>query len=514
MLRRMVAAAKMPQRKHITRSLRFTLSAAYTGLFTLLLLGVGLLFRHTLITKLDDQTRDDLEQSWEVVTATLRIVHDIGQANYHPVWHFDTQDPDENATSVRIKSVYLIADEKGRPVPENYSSTYESLGFDTPAQVQQVLRSNQAVWLKKKDPDGSPYLIRQSFVVSEDHARKYFVAIGKSFAESDRLVNDINWLCVGLIPMVILTGFATGWIFAGRALTPVMEIARAAERISGSNLSLRIPSGRTGDELDYLTETFNQMIQRLEVSFNQVRQFSTDVSHELRTPITIVRGQMEVALMTAQTAEQYRDAIVDSLEDIERLSQIVRALLLLSQAETGQVILQKQTLDLVEIMHDLVEEFQIPAEGAEVELKFVAAVYRCQGDFDRVQIERMLSNLLSNAIKFTGPGGQVTVTVGREGNDAEIVVEDTGQGIPPEHLPHIFDRFYRVRGPEAHASPEKGLGLGLSFVEWIVRAHGGTIDAQSATGEGTTFTIRLPLNHAEGDALTSAEGPVETIRQV
>lgn len=504
----------MVKRKHITRSLRFTLSAVYTGLFTLLLLGVGLLFRHNLVTKLDDQARDDLEQSWAVVVSNLRIDHDPGQSNYHPVWFFDKSDPDESTISARIKSVYLVTDEKGKPVPENYSSIYESLGFDSPAQVQQVLHSNQAVWLKKKDPDGEPYLIRESYVVSEDHTRKYFVAIGKSFAESAKLVNDFNWLCVGLIPMVILTGFVTGWVFAGRALTPVMEIARAAERISGSNLSLRIPSGRTGDELDFLAETFNQMIQRLEVSFNQVRQFSTDVSHELRTPITIVRGQLEVALMTAQTAEQYRDAIVDSLQDIERLSQIVRALLLLSQAETGQVILQKQSLDLVEIMHDLVEEFQIPAEGAEVELKFVAAVYRCQGEFDRIQIERMLSNLLSNAIKFTGPGGQVTVTVARAGNEAEIVVADTGQGIPPEHLPHIFDRFYRVRGPEAHASPEKGLGLGLSFVEWIVRAHGGTIDARSTTGEGTTFTIRLPLNNSEGEQENVAEGQSEAIKQV
>jgi heavy metal sensor kinase len=503
---------RMAKRRHIARGLRFTLSAVYTGLFTLLLLGVGLLFRHNLVTKLDDQARDDLDQSMAVVRANLRIEHDPGLADYHPVWHFDTTDPDEAADAARIKSVYLLADEHYKPIPDNYSSTYESLGFDTPAQIQQVLHSKQAIFLKKKDPNGVPYLIRQSYVDSEDHQRRYFVAIGKSFAESDKLVSDFNWLCVGLIPLVILTGFATGWIFAGRALTPVMEIARAAERISGSNLSLRIPSRKTGDELDYLAETFNQMIERLEVSFNQVRQFSTDVSHELRTPITIIRGQMEVALMTAQTAEQYRDAIVDSLQDIERLSQIVRALLSLSQAETGQVVLQKQTLDLVEVLQDLVEEFQIPAEGADVELKFVSMVYRCQGEFDRVQIERMLSNLLSNAVKFTPAGGRVTVTLGRVADQAEILVEDTGQGIPPEHLPHIFDRFYRVRGPEEHASPEKGLGLGLSFVTWIVRAHGGSIDAQSEAGKGTAFRIRLPLS-SEAPPEMSIEGSPEAIRQ-
>jgi signal transduction histidine kinase len=235
------------------------------------------------------------------------------------------------------------------------------------------------------------------------------------------------------------------------------------------------------------------MIERIEINFNQVRQFSTDVSHELRTPITVVRGQLEVALFTAQTVDQYRDAIVNSLADIERLSQIVRALLLLSQAETGQLLLQKQRLDLVEVADNIVDQFQIPAEGGEVTLEFISRVARCAGDFDRVQIDRMLSNLLSNAIKFTPAGGVVRVILDRYEDQAEIRVEDTGRGISPEHLPHIFDRFYRVRGPSEPASPEKGLGLGLSFVAWIVRAHGGTIDVQSEPGKGTSFRVRLPL---------------------
>src|SRR6185437_4003092 len=204
------------------------------------------------------------------------------------------------------------------------------------------------------------------------------------------------------------------------------------------------PVRGAGDEIDRLIETFNQMIERIEINFNQVRQFSTDVSHELRTPITVIRGQLEVALFTAQTVEQYRDAIVDSLSDIERLSQIVRALLLLSQAETGQVILQKQQLDLVEVAESIVDQFQIPAEGAEVALRFIKRAAHCTGEFDRVQIERMLSNLLSNAVKFTPAGGEVRVVIDRRDSAAEIRVEDTGEGIPAEHLPHIFDRFYRV----------------------------------------------------------------------
>ncbi|MDP9171149.1 MAG: ATP-binding protein, partial [Acidobacteriota bacterium] len=460
---------------------------------------------------LDEQAYDDLNHDWAVVKTNLQIQNDPGPSNYHLVWFLDINDPEENSIKARIQGIDFIADSDGHALEE--SPTYKSLGADDLKHVRAVLRSNQPVWVDKWDPTGVRYLIRQGNLESENHLRRYFVAIGKSRGQDVAILQKFTWLCVGLIPLVVLTGGITGWIFAGRAITPVLEIAGAAQRISGSNLSLRIPSRKAGDELDYLIDTFNQMIERLEMNFNQVRQFSTDVSHELRTPITVVRGQLEVALFTAQTADQYREAIINSLADIERLSQIVRALLLLSQAETGQVVLQKQTLDLVELTDLITDQFQIPAEGAEVELKFTANVERCTGEFDRIQIERMLSNLLSNAIKFTRPGGTIGVTVDRAGDQAEIRIEDTGYGISREHLPHIFDRFYRVRGPDEHASPEKGLGLGLSFVAWIARAHGGEVDVQSELGKGTTFRIRLPLG-IEAPAAESGEAQPALMKPV
>jgi heavy metal sensor kinase len=480
-------------RKHITRGLRFTLTAVYTVVFTLLLVGVALYFRQTLANSLDDQSHDDLEENWAVVKAYLRIVNDSGQNNYHAKWFNDPNDPDETSAVAGVKKVYFIGDAAGHVLEA--SSNYESLGMDQPAEIRSVLQANGAVWSNKTDSDGVPYLIRASYVNGESAtSTRFYVAIGTSLAGSREVLNRFTLRAVGLVLLIIPTGCIMGWIFAGRALTPVLEVARTAERISGSNLSLRIPVRGAGDEIDRLIETFNQMIERIEINFNQVRQFSTDVSHELRTPITVVRGQLEVALFTAKTVEQYRDAIVDSLSDIERLSQIVRALLLLSQAETGQVILQKQQLDLVDVAEGVADQFQIPAEGAEVTLRFIKHVAYCTGEFDRVQIERMLSNLLSNAVKFTPPGGEVRVSVDRRDDMAEIRVEDTGEGIPAEHLPHIFDRFYRVRGAGEQASPEKGLGLGLSFVAWIVRAHGGSVDVQSEPGKGTMFIVRLPLS--------------------
>jgi heavy metal sensor kinase len=484
----------VPGRKHITRGLRFTLTAVYTVVFTLLLVGVFLFFRQTLASSLKDQSHDDLEQNWAVVKGYLRIDNDPGQTNYHTNWHVNADDPDETNAVASAKKVYFICCKATGEVIEA-SSNYEELGLDNKAEIRSVLETSGAVFNNKTDSDGVRYLIRASYVNGEDDTgRRFYVAIGTSLAGSDGVLKQFTLRGVVLVLLIIPTGCIMGWIFAGRALMPVLEVARTAERISGSNLSLRIPARGAGDEIDRLIETFNQMIERIEINFNQVRQFSTDVSHELRTPITVIRGQLEVALFTAKTVEQYRDAIVDSLSDIERLSQIVRALLLLSQAETGQVILQKQQLDLVEVADGVVDQFQIPAEGAGVTLEFLGHVAQCLGEFDRVQIERMLSNLLSNAVKFTPAGGHVRVSIDWRDDAAEIRVEDTGEGIPAEHLPHIFDRFYRVRGAGEQASPEKGLGLGLSFVAWIVRAHGGTVDVQSESGHGTTFIVRLPLS--------------------
>ncbi len=320
------------------------------------------------------------------------------------------------------------------------------------------------------------------------HQRRWYVAEGRSLAE-DRLVLrkfERNWVIFFPIALVICA--LVSWYSAGGVLKGLQSVEKAAQAITGSNLGLQISKRGADDELDRLIDSFNAMSGRLKSSFEQIRQFSTDVSHELRTPLTAIQGQLEVALFTATSKEQLKEAIENALQDVERLANLVKALLLLSQSESGQIPIKKSRLDLAALLGDLVDQFQIPAEACRVTLtQLKRGPVPCEGD--RTQIERVITNLLSNALKYTPSGGWVRATAESAENGVRLIVEDSGVGIPQNHLPHIFDRFYRVPDP----NPEKGLGLGLSFVAAIVKAHGGEIKVDSAIGRGSRFEVTLPM---------------------
>ncbi len=462
-----------------TRGLRFRLTLSYVVFFTVLLCALGFFFHHTLSSILDRQTREMLEEEWGAVNGYLRVVAD------HPLWFYDEEDPEEKAIVDRLRRVLLVADASGKVL--EVSGAYEVIGIDSPEEIREAFRSRKPVFRMRTSAQGLPYMIRAGVLKDEQHG--YYVAVGRPLIESRHVLERFTLRYFALMPVMILSSGLLGWVLAGRALRPVDDVSRAARRISGENLSLRIAARGAGDELDELIGALNHMMARLENSFEQMRRFSSDVSHELRTPITAIRGQLEVALFTARSQEQYREAIVNAMEDVERLSHIVRALLLLSRAESGHLALHKEPLDLAALVRDIVEQFQIPAEGGQLDLT-VELPGECAAVVDRVQIERLVSNLLSNAVQYTPAGGQVRVRLARRGDQVELTVEDTGCGIAREHLPHIFDRFYRAPSPED--GPEHGIGLGLSFVAWIAKAHGGTVDVVSEPGQGSRFTVRFP----------------------
>jgi heavy metal sensor kinase len=463
--------------------LRFRLMLSYVFFFFLLLVALGLLFRHELKTQLDGDVETLLNDDWGAIKGWVSI------ENARPKWE-QPEDEDETGIVAQLKQVYFIADEHGNAL--EYSDEYQSLGLDSRSEIERILQlpEGKTEYTIRRDREGKPYRIKRGWMAGP-RRHHYFLAMGRSLADSQRNVAQLTRDYFLFLPALIALSSLLGWIWAGRALGPLNSVAQAALNITGSNLSLRIPPRGAGDELDHLIDSFNRMTARLSQSFEQIRRFSTDVSHELRTPLTSIRGQLEVALFTAETPEQYREAMTNALEDVERLSSIVRALLLLSEAESGQLALQKAPLDLGEVALDIVEQFQIPAQDKALRLR-ASILPGCVVPADRVQIERLLSNLLSNAVKYTPAGGSVWVRVAAAESPefASVEVEDSGVGIAAEDLPHIFDRFYRVRNAETNRI--SGLGLGLSFVSWIVEAHGGRIDVASSPGAGTRFRILLP----------------------
>src|ERR1700720_1754078 len=414
--------ARLP---HICRGLRFRLMVSYVLFFTVLLVGVGMLFRATLKLYMDGDIQDALEEEWGAAKGYLHI------ENQRPIWVADASDPEEAYILERLRHVYLLTDSNGYVL--EHSPTYDSVGIDSPQEIIRILRLPKPEVHVRRDKSGVGYLIKAGSVPDEK-GRPYFFAIGRSLEANERTVHAFTRTYFLLMPaMIVVAGFL-GWALAGRAIQPLNSVAQAAQTITGSNLSLRIPRRGANDELDHLIDSFNRMTERLGQSFEQIRQFSTDVSHELRTPLTAIRGQLEVALFTAATPDQYRDAMVNALEDVEKLSSIVRALLLLSQAESGQLVLQKTALDLGDVAEDVVDQFQIPAEEKQVRLtaRIEPGVVILA---DRTQIERLFSNLLSNAVKYTPRSGTVQVRVRRdERNWGRIEIEDTGVGIPAENL--------------------------------------------------------------------------------
>jgi heavy metal sensor kinase len=293
-----------------------------------------------------------------------------------------------------------------------------------------------------------------------------------------------------VLPLALLFAGGGGWLLAQRALRPVDRMTEAARRISAEHLDERLDTTGSDDELDRLAATLNDMLGRLDVAFRQIRQFSADASHELQTPLTILKGELEVALRAPRSPEEYRRVLASALEESERIALLVEGLLLLSRADAGVLRMDRQPVDLAELVMEVGESAQVLANthGVTLELKPAARV-TIQGDRDHLR--RLILNLVDNGIKYTPVGGLLTVTLQRDGEWAALHVVDNGIGLTPAEQEHIFQRFYRA--PEALSCSKEGSGLGLCIARSIAEAHGGRIEVQSAVGRGSTFTLLIPL---------------------
>jgi signal transduction histidine kinase len=287
----------------------------------------------------------------------------------------------------------------------------------------------------------------------------------------------------------LLLALVGGWFLMRRALAPVTVLTRAVEQIHADTLREQLPRTGNGDELDRLTEVFNAMTRRLDDSFTRVREFTLHASHELKTPLTILRGEIETKLRDSATARADRDFFADQLDEIARLAKIVDALTLLAKADAGQLPLSREPVRLDELVHDSFTDAQLLAAPRRI-LVELSACDKTTIIGDRHRLKQLLLNLADNAIKYSPIEGQVTFALSRNNGTAELVLTNTGPGIPPDKLPRVFDRFFR--GDPAHNTAVEGCGLGLSIAQRIVSAHGGTIQLVSVPQEITKVTVTLP----------------------
>ncbi|MBM4126828.1 MAG: heavy metal sensor histidine kinase [Nitrospira sp.] len=318
----------------------------------------------------------------------------------------------------------------------------------------------------------------------------YIVQVGTSMESIEDTLRRFLILLIVAVPIALAVSLAAGWFLAGRALRPVDAITLAAQRIAGGDLSQRLTMQTASDEIGRLAGTFNNMIGRLEASFRQIRQFTSDASHELRTPLTVMKGETELVLRRPRPLEDYHTVLESNLEEIDRMTRIVDELLFLSRADMGAVKMELLPVSLETLVEDIHRQATLLGQDRTIAVVLGAMMpARVQGD--ELRLRELLLNLVENAVKYSNPKGTVTISLMTDGQQAIVSVTDQGIGIAPDDQHKIFNRFFRT--DEARAHTKKGTGLGLAICSWIAETHKGRISVQSELGRGSTFTVTLPL---------------------
>jgi heavy metal sensor kinase len=314
--------------------------------------------------------------------------------------------------------------------------------------------------------------------------------LGQSMENHTRIMEVFRK--VFITTMVILFGLAVGvgWFMARRALVGVETVTRTARRISAGRLEKRVPVKKRADEIDQLAQTFNQMLDRIETLVTGIREMSDNIAHDLKSPITRIRGIAEVSLTSGSSLPEYESMAAGTIEECDRLLDMINTMLIISRTEAGVTQLDCQKLDITNLVRDACNIFQSPADDKG--LTMVCSLpenISIKGDMRLIQ--RMVANLLDNAIKYTPANGKIDVSVSAGADQSvQIGVRDNGTGVSAEDQEHIFERFYRCDPSRSQA----GTGLGLSFARAVARAHKGDISVNSSLGEGSTFTVTLPKN--------------------
>ena len=316
----------------------------------------------------------------------------------------------------------------------------------------------------------------------------YIVQAYRSTYHTQFALRNLRNMMAALVPLIVLFTGAFGMFFARVALRPVANMARTIRQITARNLSLRLAPPRGRDEIRELADLFNAMLTRLEDSFLSERRFIQDVSHELKTPLTILKGELEVALKKARSAGEYAAILQSNLEETEKMSRIVGDLLTLARFDNREVKLERAPVNLPALLEISVQSLSGMAQKNGVTIRLSAGADIPEPEGDQSQLGRLFLNLLDNAVKYSASGGEVRAEVFSAAGRPAVKVSDNGAGIAAADLPHIFKRFYRADSSRSSS----GFGLGLAIAKSIAEAHGAEIKAESRPGDGSAFTVVFP----------------------
>ena len=464
-------------------TLRTTLTLFYAGLLTVFLASLGLAYDHAFARQLDADATAELREMTRAVHGYLRF-----QAGT-PVLSYDPDDPDQVTFVQDATLYYQVYDAKSGDLLVQ-SPALEPLGLHyTAAEVRGFVESPRVF-----DVQTDRRRIRFSnSLVTPGPGEAYLVQVGVPLDQRDAAVARFSSLLLWSLPVSLLLVLAAGRWMAGRALAPLVRLAAATSTMGIDDLSRRLPTRGVGDEHDAIADAFNAVVARLERTIREMKLFAAAMAHELRTPLAALRGEIELSLTEPGSADVRRSRAVSQLEEIDKLARLVDQLLLLARADAGEIPLEREAVDLAALSASVVEALEPVAEARNVSLTCERS-----GDVnitgDRRWMERLLLNLVDNAIKFTPAGGTITVCVAQDRCTATLAVRDTGIGMTPDVIPHVFERFYRADA--ARSSQVDGAGLGLSLVQWIARQHRATVTVESRPGHGSTFTISVPIRKA------------------
>jgi heavy metal sensor kinase len=456
------------------RSLAFRLTLWYAGIF-LVTSCVAFLFFYYLITAVIQQ-RIDQDLLEEVRTlASIRNSQGIQAAKRQAIL---------GAQAAGEKKIFFrFLYPTGIAFSSSNMTYWRDIGIKRSA-LNRLLEDNQPVFDTVKSPDRR-HRIRVLYALVSPNV---LLQVGQSMESHTRFFEVFRKIFIATMAILLFLAAIVGWFLARRALAGVETVTQTARRISSGSLKERVPVNKREDEIDKLALTFNQMLDRIQSLVNEIKEMSDNMAHDLKSPITRIRGICEVTLTTNASLNVYEKMAASTIEECDRLLEMINTMLFISRSEAGVGRIDKKGFDLSKVVRDACDLFESAAEEKGVTIACHAnETVNIHGDMRLIQ--RMVSNLLDNSIKYTAPGGFVNVSIqaDRDGR-INIVLNDTGIGISAEDLPHIFDRFYRCDPSRSQA----GTGLGLSFARTVARAHGGDITVISNPDQGSTFSVILP----------------------